>query len=330
MISGIPKISVLIICYKQEELIKRAICSLLSQKEYIYEICVSDDCSPDRTWEVLQEYEKQYPGLFKLHRNGANVGIFKNIEHTWIMPTGDIIYQLSGDDECGEKWFKIVIDYICNNKIDYKNELFCIYGDYQAIYPNGDSFISRNNLILTKHNPLSLAIRKLICSRSVCYSIKVLNRFINVSEGRSYAVESAQDWQIQIMSEHNYYIPKVGNIYHTGIGVSTGKNRNGLKIEPSTPMECVDRVLKKKSYILSKKDKNLMNYYHKRALYKNCIIREPNKYGILYKFKSKCQLFTLYLSGFSIDLSIKRFKIKRYLFAFVRRIPHKKTILWYV
>ncbi|MBQ0090650.1 MAG: glycosyltransferase, partial [Prevotellaceae bacterium] len=64
MIEGIPRLSVLIITYKQEELIKRAIYSLLAKKDYIYEICVSDDCSPDGTWEVLQEYDRLYPGLF--------------------------------------------------------------------------------------------------------------------------------------------------------------------------------------------------------------------------------------------------------------------------
>lgn len=58
-----PKISALVICYKQEKLIKRAIDSLLNQKEYLYEICVSDDGSPDKTWEVLQEYAVQHPGF---------------------------------------------------------------------------------------------------------------------------------------------------------------------------------------------------------------------------------------------------------------------------
>lgn len=331
MISNMPKISVLIICYKQEELVKRAINSLLNQKEYIYEICISDDCSPDRTWEVLQEYDKQYPRLFKLHRNESNVGIFENIEYSWTMPTGDIIYQLSGDDECGEGWFKTVIEYIHNNKIDYKNELFCIYGDYQAVYPNGDSFVSRNNLILTPYLPLGLALRKLICNRSVCYSINVLNKFIKVSEGRSYAVESAQTLQIPIMGERNYYIFQVGNIYHTGIGVSTGKNRNGLKIEPHTSMECVQKVLAYKPIKLSKKDKNLMKFYHERALYRNRLqMIENNSYGNWHRFKDRCRLCVLYLSSINFSLGIKGFRVKRCLFAIVRRIPHRRPIFWYV
>lgn len=325
MIKGIPKISVLIICYKQEELIKRAIDSLLSQKEYIYEICVSDDCSPDRTWEVLQEYDRQYPGLFKLHQNQPNVGIFENIEYTWTMPSGDIIYQLSGDDECGEGWFKTVIEYIQNNNINYKEELFCIYGDYKAVYPNGDSFILKNDIINSGYNSLGLAIRKLICNRSACYSRKVLDRFVKVSDGRSYAVESAQDMQLQIMSEKNYYIPCVGNIYYTRIGVSVGNNRNG-SIETKAPMEYVNEIILSMNYELPSKDLILLKYYINRFYNK----KRYNDGELSYisfqvrKYILKFQKIRIR----EINLGLRAFRIKRYLFAIIRRIPHNKPIHW--
>lgn len=221
MLEGIPKISVLIICYKQEELIKRAINSLLAQKDYIYEICVSDDCSPDGTWEVLQGYAKEYPGLFKLHQNNPNVGIFENIEYTWTMPTGDIIYRLAGDDECGDGWFKTVINYILSKKIDYKKELFCIYGDYVGIDPHGKIIYHRNDLVTSKNSLLSLSLRCIVGNRGACFSSKILKKFFKVSQGRSHVAESAIDRQLQLFSEKNYYIPVVGNKYYSGIGVST-------------------------------------------------------------------------------------------------------------
>lgn len=220
MLEGIPKISVLIICYKQEELVKRAINSLLAQKDYIYEICVSDDCSPDRTWEVLQDYDKQYPGLFKLHRNHPNLGIFENIEYTWIMPTGDIVYQLAGDDECGEGWFKTVIEYILKNNINYKKELFCIYGDYACIDINKKLIRISNNLVLTGANIMSLALRGLVCNRSTCFSVKIMHKYFKTSQGRSHIAETSQDRQLQFFTEKNYYISQIGNIYHSGVGVS--------------------------------------------------------------------------------------------------------------
>lgn len=325
MIESIPKISVLIICYKQEELIKRAINSLLAQKDYIYEICVSDDCSPDKTWEVLQEYNCKYPGLFKLHQNRPNVGIFENIEQSWTMPSGDLIYQLSGDDECGEGWFKTIVEFIQKNKIDFENELFCIYGDYKAVYPNGDTFVLKNDIIKTGHNALGLSLRKLICNRSACYSKKILEKYISVSDGRSYAVESAQDMQLQIMAESNYYIPMVGNIYYTRIGVSAGNNRNGA-VETKAPMDYVNDVLKKTNYNLPNEDRNLFQYFLIRA--RNNIDFSFGKISKSTFRRKKMQLFILYLCSIDFSLGLRGLRIKRFLFALRRRLPHQKPIHW--
>lgn len=229
MIEGIPRISVTIICYKQEKLIKRAIESLLAQKDYLYEICVSDDCSPDSTWDVLLDYQKQYPDLFKLHRNDLNVGIFENVEYTWTMPTGDIVYSMAGDDEAGEGWFKKVVDFISEKGIDYRNEDFCIYCDYKNIYPNGDTIVHRNSLITTGVDPLRLSLRGLIGNRGCCWNVNILRQFRKVSQGRSHIAEDAQDRQLQIFSKKNYYIPYVGNIYYSYVGVSSQINEDTLK-----------------------------------------------------------------------------------------------------
>lgn len=222
MIEGIPRISVYIITYNQENVIERTLASILNQQDYVYEICVSDDCSTDRTWEILNKYSQKYPGLFKLNRNEPNLGIFENTEKVWTMPTGDIVHDLAGDDCVGDGWFRTVVEFIKTNSIDYKNELFCIYGDFKALYPNGDSIVFSQNAIAKRPNDaLRLALRGIIGGRSCCYSIKILKKFNKVSQGRSHIVETLQDRQLQIHSEKNYYIPFVGNVYNAGIGVST-------------------------------------------------------------------------------------------------------------
>ena len=312
MIEGIPKISVLIICYKQEELIKRAINSLLSQKDFIYEICVSDDCSPDRTWEVLQEYDRQYPGLFKLHQNHPNVGIFENIEYTWTMPTGDIIYQLSGDDECGKGWFKTVIEFIQNNNINYKEELFCIYSDYQAIYPNGDSFIFKNKSIKSNMDALGLALRRMICNRSACYSINILKKFVRISEGKSYAVESAQDMQIQMIAQKNYYLDRVGNVYYARIGVCVGKKVDASP-ERLSSMEYVRIAMHRLGRSISNKDMWYMKF------------REATTSGNRPHY-NKFQLLIIWVRAFYYKQYIRSSFVKRYIFALMRRMPHSSPI----
>lgn len=258
MLERIPKISVRIICYKQEELIKRAINSLLAQKDYIYEICVSDDCSPDRTWEVLQEYDKLYPGLFKLRCNNPNVGIFENIEKSWTMPTGDIVCSLAGDDECGEGWFKAVIEFIQNNGIDYKNELFCIYGDYEIVYKDNTSLRFNNNAISSHpNNALSLSLRGKISNRGACYSTKILRKFIKVSKGKSHIAELIQDRQLQVFTQKNYYIHKIGNRYYSDIGVSSHMKRETL-LEREQIRPYAIEVFSKMGVSINSKDRYFM------------------------------------------------------------------------
>ena len=314
----IPKISVLVITYNQEDVITRAIDSLISQKESIYEICVSDDCSTDNTWRILQDYEKEYPGLFVLNRNDHNLGIFENIEKSWTMPSGDIINLLSGDDECGKGWLNTVIRYIKEKQIDYKRELFCIYGDYKAIYPNGDSFVFKNSIIQSGIDPIRLTFRSLIGNRSLCYSKRILDKFEKVSQGRSHIAESALDKQVQLFSEHNYYIPCVGNIYYTGIGVSASLDEEKLKDREEIE-SYAQKFIEKHGYVFCEKDLKYLKYIDASAkAYRNK--------KISYKFK----LFFLFFCGIDWSLGLKSFRLKRYLFAIARRIPHRKPLSWVV
>lgn len=316
MIEGIPKISVIVICYKQEELIKRAINSLLAQKDYIYEICVSDDCSPDRTWEVLQEYDKQYPGLFKLHQNRHNVGIFENIEYTWTMPTGDIIYSLAGDDECGEDWFKTVIEYIQNNHIDYKNELFCIYGDYNCIYPNGDVYTFKNKKVASGKDVIRLSLRGLIGNRSSCYSIAILKKFQKVSQGRSYIAEVIQDRQLQVFSETNYYIPQVGNTYYSNVGVSVGLGNSHFE-ERQDMMDYYLDFLQKNNIIVPELDKNYVKCFNEFYIFLH------NK-----SVKSFVGFFALYIKSCTPQWGDGLISLRHLVFALLRRLPHNKPLNW--
>lgn len=316
MLQGLPKISVLIISYKQEELIKRAIDSLLAQKDYIYEICISDDCSPDRTWEVLQNYDKQYPGLFNIHQNSKNVGIFENIEQSWKLPKGDIIYQLAGDDECGAGWFKSVIDYIIDNKIDYKNELFCVYGDYEVVFPNRDTIIFKNNLVKSNYYLLGLALRGLISNRSTCFSINVLRKFENVSMGRSHIAELIQDRQLQVFCEHNYYISKTGNRYYAEIGVSSSMNINTLK-EREQIRPYALQMFDKWNVRIDQADRAYMLLQKERltARLSGCSNRKIRmKYAI---------------KAFKFRLLFSKNRLKRFVFLCIRKIPHNTPLHLY-
>lgn len=214
-----PTISVLIITYNQEKLIGRALDSLIRQKDYLYEICVNDDRSTDGTFDVLLNYQRMYPELVKPVKNETNLFIFANTEASWKRAEGDLIYQLAGDDAVNDGFFKAVSDFVVENNLDCSREKLCIYTDYQQIEPSGLRMSFSNGMVL-RHNPVKLKLRGLISPRGLFVSKSVLDSFVNVSDGRSYAVESAQDIQPQLFAEKNYHIPVAGEVYYSGIGVS--------------------------------------------------------------------------------------------------------------
>lgn len=316
MIEGIPKISVLVICYNQENVISRAIDSLLAQKDYIYEICVSDDCSKDRTWEILQEYSRQYPGLFVLNRNEPNVGIFENIEKTWTMPTGDLVYRLAGDDECGESWFHQVITYINDNKIDYKNELFTILGDYRAIYPNGDSMIFRNNLILTSVDPVYLFLRTVIGNRSACFSKNILKKHEKVSQGRSHIAESAIDIQLAINTEKFYYIPYVGNLYYANVGISRNTSSDEYFQERNEILPYALSFLEQKDVKVDSR----INDFLKSNIAEKTFLHQKS-------MKNFCHFIFSKLLSYDSRIGLKSLGFKPYLFSIIRKIKHKNPLI---
>lgn len=316
MIEGIPKISVIIICYNQEKVISRTLDSLLSQKDYIYEICVSDDCSKDRTWDVLQDYSLRYPGLFVLNRNEVNIGIFENIEKTWTMPSGEVIYRVAGDDECGAGWLKRVCDFISEKSIDYKRDLFCIYGDYKVLYPNKDSFIFKNDAITTGIDAVRLSIRGIIGNRSACFSRKLYDRYEKVSQGRSFIPESAQDRQLQLFAERNYYLPFVGNIYYAQIGINVHFNPK-IQEEREYVEDYARKFIESHGFSFPRKDLFFIRYKTEKAKsYKDRSI------------KHRLLVAWLYIKSIDPKLGFRQMRFKRYLFAIFRRFPHNKPLSW--
>ncbi len=62
------KFSVLTITYNQERFVREMIDSVMNQFILPYEFIISDDCSTDNTWQIIQEYKANYPSIIKAFR----------------------------------------------------------------------------------------------------------------------------------------------------------------------------------------------------------------------------------------------------------------------
>ena len=92
-------VSVYMLTYFHEKYVSEAIESVLAQNtKYKYELIISDDCSKDRTVEILRDYQQKYPDKIRLQLNTENIGIPRNIFQARCMCRGRYIVALSGDD----------------------------------------------------------------------------------------------------------------------------------------------------------------------------------------------------------------------------------------
>lgn len=94
-----PKVSILMITYNHEAYIKEAITSVMSQKtNFDYELIIGEDCSTDKTREIVEEYSKKYPEVIKVICGSYNVGAQENFKRISNMARGDYIALIEGDD----------------------------------------------------------------------------------------------------------------------------------------------------------------------------------------------------------------------------------------
>ncbi|MBT4792932.1 MAG: glycosyltransferase [Halobacteriovoraceae bacterium] len=98
MDKSLPKVTIMVITYNQEDYVCEALDSILIQDYPNIEVVVADDASKDRTPEILKEYERKFPEIFKIILNKKNLGITGNSNIAFNASTGDFLVGLGGDD----------------------------------------------------------------------------------------------------------------------------------------------------------------------------------------------------------------------------------------
>lgn len=95
-----PLITFVLLAYNQEQFIAEAVQGALSQTYSPLEILLSDDCSTDRTFEIIQQEILGYTGPHKVmtRRNKWNLGLGEHINRVMKVAQGELIIVAAGDD----------------------------------------------------------------------------------------------------------------------------------------------------------------------------------------------------------------------------------------
>jgi len=95
-----PLVTFALFAYNQEKYIRAAVEGAFAQEYSPLEIILSDDCSTDRTFEIMQELAANYRGPHEviLNRNETNRGLTPHVFGVARLAKGTLLIAAAGDD----------------------------------------------------------------------------------------------------------------------------------------------------------------------------------------------------------------------------------------
>jgi glycosyltransferase involved in cell wall biosynthesis len=94
-----PEVSVVIVTYNHAPFIVQAVESVLAQRtDFPYEIIISEDCSTDRTRDLVRALQARHPDRIRLVLSETNQNDNAVLSRAAQMARGDLIATLDGDD----------------------------------------------------------------------------------------------------------------------------------------------------------------------------------------------------------------------------------------
>ncbi|MGC4128121.1 MAG: glycosyltransferase family 2 protein [Bergeyella sp.] len=269
------KTSVALCTYNGEKFLREQIDSILSQTVSVDEIVVCDDGSTDSTIQILDEYQKKYPNIFKIHQNEKNLRSVKNFEKAISLCENEIIFLSDQDDVWKE------------NKVE--RILFCFekHPEIDVVSTNGCCL--SNNAI--DCNRISVwDIPDLLDTEKTDYNyFEIISSITNIATGATMAVR--KDFIVQILPflsyedfhhdewialnasfrESFFFFPEKLLLYRTHAGQQVGEDFFKLKKESLLGFTALYRKseFKNLKFILKI---IAINYYRKINILNNCNI----------------------------------------------------------
>jgi glycosyltransferase involved in cell wall biosynthesis len=112
-----PLVTFALLSYNQESFIREAVEGALSQNYEPLEIILSDDCSSDRTYEIIHEIAASYEGphTLRIRRSEKNQGLASHFNAVMQEAAGEICVLAAGDDVSLPDRTKISVDCLQEN-----------------------------------------------------------------------------------------------------------------------------------------------------------------------------------------------------------------------
>jgi len=133
-----PLVTFALFAYNQEKYIAEAVEGALAQTYSPLEIIISDDCSTDRTFEIIRECVSKYDGPHRvvLNQNERNRGLISHINHVLSLVRSDWVIIGAGDDISHRE--RVSVNMQCLEMVSYRP---------RAMFSRFQEFINKREVI---------------------------------------------------------------------------------------------------------------------------------------------------------------------------------------
>ncbi|TLU88229.1 MAG: glycosyltransferase [Chlorobium sp.] len=119
MIDNKVTVTFFLVTYNQEKYVREAIEGAFSQTYSPLEIVISDDCSKDGTFRIIEKMAAEYKGPHRIviNRNNENLGLIRHSNRITELSSGELIICADGDDiSLPHRTARVVEKYLESNR----------------------------------------------------------------------------------------------------------------------------------------------------------------------------------------------------------------------
>jgi glycosyltransferase involved in cell wall biosynthesis len=211
VLSKTPLVSVKMITYNHEPYIAQAIEGVLMQEtNFPIELVIGEDCSTDRTREIVLDYQRKHPEMIRVITAQKNVGAHKNSLRTSKACRGKYIAFCEGDDYWTDPY-----------KLQKQVDFLEANPDYGLVHSNSHLFIVERKRLIKKainvpddlHDDNSfvdiLTGRRTIWTLTVCVRKDIIDKVVDENSectDEQYLMGDTQRWlEISRLTKIKYF-----------------------------------------------------------------------------------------------------------------------------
>ena len=229
-----PLVTFALFAYNQEKYIREAVEGAFAQTYQPLEIILSDDCSSDRTFEIMQEMAAAYEGPHevRVRQSVVNKRLAGHISDVLEESRGDIISWAAGDDIAKANRTTLFV-----SKILECDDYVGVHSNIEEIDTNGNFIRHRNH---TKEQANICLDRVTAFGDSVITQSHAFKRIVFetfgrfqdglTQEGIAMAFREAALGRVAFIEDHL-------TLYRMGSGISTYSGMDIEKLKESEPIK---------------------------------------------------------------------------------------------